>query len=61
MLGESGQTSYYKTQFVSQKLKPEQVNEFQMPRSHPPFPSTSHSDTGGMIANARAFSKDRIH
>lgn len=44
------------TQFLSQKLKQEQMNEFQMLKSPHLLPSISHSDTGGMTTNAPAFS-----
>lgn len=49
-------TSHYVTQFLSEKRKQEQGNEFQMPKSHHPSPSTFHLDTEGMITNVHAFS-----
>lgn len=48
--------SHYVTQFLSEKRKQEQGNEFQMPKSHHPSPSTFHLDTEGMITNVHAFS-----
>ena len=56
MLDELKLISHYVTQFLSEKLKQEQGNEFQMPKSHHRLPSISHLDTEGMITDAHAFS-----
>lgn len=56
MLDELKLISHYVTQFLSEKLKQEQGNEFQMPKSHHPLPNISHLDTEGMITDVHAFS-----
>lgn len=54
MLDELKLISHYVTQFLSEKLKQKQGNEF--PKSHHALPGISHLDTEGMITNAHAFS-----